>query len=143
MSFDLVRKALVSQARTILTSAPILLTNDAISADNMPAPKVAGNWCIIHFMPNDPVVGSLGTAGLDRLTGILAVAIRSPLDQGEAFGLKALDSFRTTLFAGKQVTFSGQEVEIINVGKDPGRVVDTWYRTDITVQFRAYIVRGS
>lgn len=143
MSFDLVRKALVTEAVAILTAAPISLTSDAIGADNMPAPKVEGHWCILHFLPNDPAVGSLGTAGLDRVTGILTVAIRSPLDQGEGFGLAALDAFRETLFAGKRVIFGGQEVEIINVGKDPGRVVDTWYRTDITVQFRAYIVRGS
>lgn len=143
MGLKQVRTALVTAVKDVLEAAPLSLPEDRFGAENMPTPEQDGDWCrFVMLLPNRPVAWTLGAGGDDVFNGLLMAEIHTPLDQGAAFGLSALDAVRSALPAGKRLTFEGQEVQVVNIGADTGRVFDLWYRTDIKVQFRAYVQRG-
>lgn len=137
-----IRAALVSEALPILKAPPISLLDSQIFSENMPRPVTSDNWAQFWFKPGTPRTASMGSGGQDLIEGLLLVNIHIPLDQGNAFGLSAYDSFRKTLTGGKRIIFEGQEVEIVNCGANLDRIVDTWYRADIQIQWRAYLTRG-
>lgn len=142
MGIAKVRTALVTALNTTLQASPLSFPVANIVGSNRPAPHVATNWCTVTFLPADLMPITLGSSGQDLATGIVAINVRTPLNDGESFGLTVVDTLRAAYPAGTRVTFSGQQVEILGIGFEPGRVIDTWWRTDITVQFRAYIQRG-
>lgn len=142
MSFADVRTALITSALGIWTSAPISKSEELFSAENFPTVETDTDWCIATFLPSTPTVATMGPGGTDILRGLLQVGVRSPLQQGAAFGLTVLDQFRASLPAGTRLTFNGQQVEIVSVGAALGIVRDAWYRTDIEVRFRAFLIRG-
>ena len=143
MSYEKVRSALATSAVAILKAAPISLTDELIISGNMPSPKENAKWAQILFTTQDPIVATMGGVGTDLVQGVFFVNLRIPLDQGEQQGVKAIDAFRTALPAGSRVTFGGQEVTVLSIGAVDGRVVDGYWRTDITIPFRAFINRGA
>lgn len=144
MSFKNTRQSLATAAITILKAAPISILQENIISGNFPSPRAGDvKWAQVLFTTRDPSVATMGSIGTDRLEGVLFVNIRTPLDHGEAEGLAAIDAFRSALPAGSRLTFGGQEVTVLSIGAVDGRVVDGYWRTDITVPFRAFIHRGA
>lgn len=137
-----VRTALMNAALAVWTSEPLSKSADLFSAENFPTVETDTDWCLASFLPSTPAVATMGPGGADQLRGLLQVGVRSPLQQGAAFGLTVLDRFRASLPAGTRLTFNGQQVEIVSVGAVLGIVRDAWYRTDIEVRFRAFLTRG-
>ena len=143
MSIKQVREALTTSVVAILKASPISLPDANIIAGNMPSPKQNVKWAQILFGTRNPSVATMGASGQDRLEGVLFVNLRTPLDNGEQDGLTTLDTFRTALPAGFRLTFEGQVVEVLSIGAVDGRVVDGFWRTDITIPYRAFIKRGA
>lgn len=143
MSFQKVRQALATSAVAVLKASPISIPDEHIIAGNMPTARANEKWAQILFTTRQPTVATLGEVGKDRSEGVLLVNLRIPLDQGEIDGLKAIDAFRSALPAGSQLTFEGQTVTVLSIGAVDGRVVDGFWRTDITIPFRAFINRGT
>ncbi len=142
MSFEQVREALTTAAVGLLEGVDIAIDSANIISGNMPSPKVNAKWAQVLFTTRSTSVATMGNGGQDQLIGVLLVAIRTPLDQGERSGLKAIDAFRRALPAGSRLTFEGQEVTVLSIGAVDGRVVDGFWRTDITIPYRAFIQRG-
>lgn len=142
MSYQKIREALTTSAFTILQAAPISILAANVISENMPSLRVNEKWAQMLFSSRQPSVATLGSGGLDEVTGVLFVNIRTPLDQGSSQGLQAIDAFRTALPAGSRLTFEGQEVAVLSIGAVDGRVVDGFWRTDITIGYRAFIQRG-
>lgn len=142
MSFEQVREALTTAAVGLLEGDDIAIDSANVISGNMPSPKVNAKWAQVLFTTRSTSVATMGDAGQDQLVGVLLVAIRTPLDQGERSGLKAIDAFRKALPAGSRLTFEGQEVTVLSIGAVDGRVVDGFWRTDITIPYRAFIQRG-
>ena len=142
MSFEQVREALTTAAVGLLEGVDIAIDSANIISGNMPSPKVNAKWAQVLFTTRSTSVATMGNGGQDQLIGVLLVAIRTPLDQGERSGLKAIDAFRKALPAGSRLTFEGQEVTVLSIGAVDGRVVDGFWRTDITIPYRAFIQRG-
>lgn len=137
-----VRAALVEKALEVLTSAPLLTPTENIISENMPRPEVSDTWYQLWFKPGAPRVFTLGSGGLDELTGVLLVNGHIPLDEGNAKGLEVAGTMRTVFTAGLRLIFEGQGVEVLNCGVNLGRIVDTWYRADVSITFRAHLTRG-
>jgi hypothetical protein len=135
-----IRAGLVTEALSVLHA--IGVTDSLIFAENMPRPVTSDNWVQLWFKPGDPKTATMGSGGMDLVEGLLLVNIHIPLDQGNSFGLSAYNEFRKALTGGKRIIFEGQECEIVNCGANLGRIVDTWYRADIAIQWRAYLTRG-
>ena len=142
MGLAQVRTAIVKAADLVMKASPFLFTDDQLIYENTPAPVTAGAWAQYMFAPRRPVVATLGGGGQDMVVGIFRVDVRLPLDTGVNIGLALTDAFRLALPAGTRLSFEGQEVTVLNIGAETGRVVDTWYRTDIAIAFRAYLPRG-
>lgn len=144
MSLVKVRTALATSAVAILKAAPISILQQNIISGNMPSPRAGDTkWVQLLFANRTPSVATMGSLGEDRFEGVLFVNIRIPLDHGEADGLVAIDAFRSALPAGSRLTFGGQAVTVLSIGAVDGRVVDGYWRTDITIPFRAFIQRGA
>lgn len=142
MGFAQVRTALVTAADLVMKAAPFSFTDARLIFENTPAPVTNEPWAQYIFAPRKPHVATLGADGTDEVVGILRVDVRFPLDTGISSGLALTDAFREAMPAGTRLSFEGQEVAVLNIGAETGRVVDTWYRTDITVAFRAFLPRG-
>lgn len=136
-----VRAALVTDA-LIVATVDLGLPESRIVAENYPRPEESGTWLQLWFKPAQPHVGTLGSGGSDIVVGSFKCNFHIPLDDGNAFGLEAVEAFRKHFTAGKRLIFEGQEVTITDCGANLGRIVDTWYRADIDVGFRAYLTRG-
>lgn len=125
---------------------PILVANGfpttRIVGENMPRPKVAGDWVSLLFKPNTPEVYSLGPEGTDLVTGSFFINIHEVLDKGTSKGLSAVSAIRIALPAGTRLIFEGQEIAVTSVGANLGRNVDTWARSDISIGWRAFLKRG-
>ena len=142
MSLEKIREALATSAIALLKASPISIPAANIISGNMPSPKVNEKWAQVLFTSRAPSVATMGGGGQDYLPGVMLVNIRVPLDQGERIGLKAVDAFRTALPAGSRLTFGGQQVTVLPIGAVDGRVVDGFWRTDITIPYRAFITRS-
>jgi len=144
MSFKKTRQSLATAAIALLKAAPISILPANIISGNMPSPGAGDKkWAQVLFTTRDPSVATMGGIGTDRLEGVLFVNIRIPLDHGEVEGIEAIDAFRSALPAGSRLTFEGQQVTVLSIGAVDGRVVDGYWRTDITIPFRAFINRGA
>lgn len=143
MSFVKVRESLATAAVATLQAAPIEMEAAHIISGNMPSPRINEPWAQILFVPRSPTVATMGDGGMDRVEGVLLVNIRTPLDKGEVDGLVAVDAFRSAFPAGSRLIFEGQEVTVLSIGAVDGRVVDGFWRTDITIPYRAFIQRGT
>lgn len=137
-----ISQALAQLAYDTLVGAEIGLTSAAIIGENMPKPTVEGLWAQMFFKPNQPRVFSLGSGGMDEVTGVFLVNMHYPLDTGSAAGKDAAGTFRRAFTAGSQLIFQGQAVRIVSCGANMGRIVDTWYRADVTINWVAYLQRG-
>lgn len=136
------RTALVKAADAVMKASPFSFTDARLISENMPAPVTSEAWAQYIFASRRPSVATLGVGGSDVVTGILRVDVRHPLDTGIGAGLALVDAFRTAMPAGTRLSFGGQEVSVLNIGADTGSVVDTWYRTNISIAFRAFLPRG-
>lgn len=138
-----VRLAIATDIVSKLKASPLSLTDAQIIAENNPHPKTSTHWVQHVFKPHPkPDVFTLGSGGLDIVSGIHLVNIHSPLDKGQAFGMTAFEEFRKHFTAGKILTYSGQSVRITNCGANLGRVMDALYRADIAIYWEAQLVRG-
>lgn len=134
--------AIATLAYATLTGAELAFDADSILAENDPRPETNDKWAQFWFKPNNPHVASLGSGGLDEVTGVFLVNLHYPLDTGSAEGKDAVGTFRRAFVAGTRLIFEGQEVRIVNCGANLGRIVDTWYRADIQITWVAYLQRG-
>ena len=143
MSVVQVREALTTSVVALLKASPISIADANIISGNMPSPHQSSKWVQILFTSRPPYVATLGGGGKDCLEGVLFVNLRIPMDNGELPGLQVVDTFRAALPAGSRLTFEGQEVTVLSIGSVDGRVVDGFWRTDITIPYRAFIKRGA
>lgn len=134
------RAALVTAVTPILNAQGF--PNTRIVGENMPRPRETGNWVSLWFKPNNPTVFSLGPGGTDLVTGTFLVNIHERLDSGTSKGLSATSAIRVALQAGTRLIFEGQELTITDVGANLGRIVDAWGRSDISLNWRAFLTRG-
>ena len=138
-----VRTALVKSAISVLRSVDLGFVDSQIISENVARPTSNSAWAQIWFKPGKAQVFTLGSGGLDLLSGALLVNIHLPLDTGNSVGVKAADTFRKSFIAGKRLIFEGQETYIVECDANLGRIVDTWYRADISVYWKAYLTRGA
>ena len=137
-----VRTALAEAAISTLRSVSIGFTDSQIISENVARPTEDSAWVQLWFKPGKAQVFTLGSGGLDLLPGVFLVNVHLPLDTGNSIGVKVADTFRKSLPAGKRLIFNGQDTHIVNCDANLGRVVDTWYRADISIYWKAYLTRG-
>lgn len=106
------------------------------------SPKQGEPWAKVHFIPNQPSVGSLGTYGDDETDGIFQIDINYPLDQGNGDTNAKADQIRAHFKAGTSFSHNGQSVRVKSCGAGRGRSDGGWWRVPITVMWTARIARN-
>lgn len=105
------------------------------------APAAGTAWAEVFILPNQPSVASLGGGGLDAHDGIMQINLNYPAGDGAAAAKQKATTIRAYFYAGRIVSYGGQDVEIVSCGRGPGRNVDSWFRVPVTVQWRAWTTR--
>lgn len=99
------------------------------------------SWCHLFFLPNLPSVGSLGVGGRDEIDGIFQIDLNYKIGTGTMEIGHLSDMIRQDFKAGTKLNFNGQEVLIVNCGRNGGRVVNGWFKISVSVQWYAQLVR--
>lgn len=136
MSASAVQSALIQAVKTKLDALSL-----PTAYENMTFDRPDGAWAQVFFLPNQPVVETLGSAGSDFLDGLLQVDLNYPTGQGDSAARAAYESIRDAFPAGSRLSYNGQEVVIRNCGRSSGRVVDGCFRINITIVWYALIPR--
>lgn len=106
-------------------------------------PPVNAPWAEVTYLPGEPTLGSIGLKGMDELEGYLQVNINTPTNTGTELAMLKVDMLRAYFFAGRALTYQGQEVRVKGVGIKPGfRSENTW-KIPTLIRFYAQIPRTS
>lgn len=136
MSISKVESALIQQVVSLMGSIPTGYENHKF--DKPASPSM---WAQVFFIPNDPTVWSLGSAGQDFGDGILQIDLNVPLLSGRKAVNDQFELIRSHFSAGVKFTHEGQVVTIRSCGRSAGRRVDGWYRVSITISWYSLISR--
>lgn len=99
-------------------------------------------WAKVFFMPNPPVVASLGTTGSDLVDGFVQIDLNWPQNSGTFDIGEVAEQIRNLFTAGSRPAYCGQEVVIKSCGRSQGRIVNGFYRISVTITFYAHINRS-
>lgn len=119
-------------------------TDEKTQFENMAFTHPNGEpWGAVYFMPSQPDVSTLGTAGTDRIDGVFQIDLNFPQNSGTKDARDKSDAVRNTFTAGRRFSYSGQEVVIASCGRSQGRVVNGFYRIVMSVFFYAHVIRNN
>ncbi len=98
-------------------------------------------WAAVWFVPNDPIMSSLGDDGFDEYNGFLQVDLNYARNDGRKKSREHYEILRNHFKAGTVFTDNGQSVMSTHCGMSQGREIDGWYRVSVSIYFRAYVER--
>lgn len=117
------------------------LTGMPIEWENVPSSPGSGRHAQVNFLPNIPVVGSLGAEGSDVATGILQVTLRYPKGKGDTATREDFETLRQRFVAGRSLIHGDQRVTIVSCGRSQGFISDVWYTIYVSINWYAEIRR--
>lgn len=135
MSLSQVQTALFTSAITALGAIPTEYENMDFS------PPTNAKWASLFFLPNVPVVATLGSTGQDEATGLIQIDLNYPLGTGNSAARTDFETLRAAFPAGSRHTNTGQVVMVTRTGRSAGRIVDNYYRVSVSVFWYALIPR--
>lgn len=136
MSTTKVRAALVTAFR-----GGSFFADSKVQWENMKFDPPAEAWAAFFFLPSQPEVATLGTAGEDELNGLIQIDLNYPLHSGEKDVAAKFESIRALFRPGYSFAHEGQTVTIRSCGRSNGRVVNNYWRVSVSVFYYAYIIR--
>jgi len=105
-------------------------------------PEADASWFQFFFIPNQPTAATLGNQGSDEHTGIVQINLNFPINEGSGTALEKADELRILFKAGSKHTYQGQTVTAISCGQNgAGQIVNGFYQTILTIQYRAQSAR--
>lgn len=105
------------------------------------SPPANTYWIKFTSVPNTPEVATLGSTGVDRVTGFIQLDINGPMNAGEEAHLSYVDRLRNAFPAGTAVSYNSQVVKISAAGRSQGRIVEGFYRVSFTISWYAFLQR--
>lgn len=98
-------------------------------------------WTHFIYLPGQPVPATIGINGEDEERGLLQIDINVPAESGEKHLFSAIQTLQNFFTAGRVVSYNGSSATILSCGSSSGRLVDTWYRRSITIQYYSRTTR--
>jgi hypothetical protein len=98
-------------------------------------------WVGFHWVPVDKKAVTLGEGGEDELVGFIQLDINVPEDSGEELTELFLASMEAWFVAGRPVVYDSQAATVTSTSRSGGRTVDPYFRTSLTINFYARIIR--
>lgn len=135
MSLANINSALV----TAYQAAALGLSTAYEGQDYKPTPGTS--WASLYNLPASSDVDTLGAGGQDRHVGIFQVDLSAPENVGTATLLANAQTLRTYFYAGRTISYGGQEVRIQSAARSPLRKVDAWLRLSVSISYWAWTAR--
>lgn len=135
MSEALINGALV----TAYQAAGLGLSTAYEGKDFTPTPGTA--WAAVFNLPAGTEVSTLGAAGEDMHLGVFQVDVNVPENTGTAILLQHAQSLRAYFYAGRTVSYGGQNVRIRNAERGAIRREDGWLRVSVSIGYWAWTAR--
>lgn len=104
-------------------------------------PTAGTAWAAVFHLPASSDVDTLGAGGEDVHLGIFQVDINVPENTGTAVLLQHAQSLRTYFYAGRTVSYGGQDVRIRSVSRGAIRKDGAWNRVSVSISYRAWTAR--
>ncbi|MGB1297283.1 MAG: phage tail terminator-like protein [Psychrobium sp.] len=92
-------------------------------------------WLRVNILTNQPSQISLGSNGLDRVTGFMQIDIFTPKQTGDTTAIDIADEITTALKSGDTLTSNGLELRVESVGGRQGQEDSVWYHYLLRVEF--------
>ena len=142
MSYLDTRQALITQ---FLATSVTGLTADNVASDNAffdPANKSL--WVMLTVIPATSEAMGKTTLDKNEDRGILQVSIFVAVNTKDRSILSAtaVDEVRAGFQYNSSTVYNGQQVDILNITANQGRVKESWFQTDISINYLTFSNRG-
>ena len=116
--------------------------NIAIPNVNFDIPEDDAIWARMTFIPNIPVVATLGNLGYDDTNGILQIDFNAPQGTGDKEILRQANCAREYFSAGRYFKYNKKCVMVTSSGYNNGLIIDNFFRVTFTVNWYAQLTRN-
>lgn len=125
-----------------LGALPAAINNTAFE-NQLFNPEGREKWFIFNYIPNEPEVATLGSAGQDSFDGIAQIDINIGAGKGKQ-GIEAdVEALRKAFRAGNRLIRDNVSVTVKSCGRNgPGRRVNGFYRYTLTISWESRLTRG-
>ena len=142
MSYLDTRQALITQ---FLATSVTGLTADNVASDNAffdPANKSL--WVMLTVIPATSEAMGKTTLDKNEDRGILQVSIFVAVNTKDRSILSAtaVDEVRAGFQYNSNTVYNGQQVDILDITANQGRVTESWFQTDISINYLTFSNRG-
>jgi hypothetical protein len=142
MSYLDTRQALVTQ---FLAATVTGLTINDIATDNEffdPANKSL--WAMLTVIPASSEAMGKTTADKNEDRGIFQVSVFIAVNTKDRSILSAtaVDEIRVGFQYNSNTVYNGQQVDILDITVNQGRVTEAWFQTDISINYLTFSNRG-
>lgn len=98
-------------------------------------------WIRVTYMPSQDFTETLGEGGEQELLGIVQIDVNILTDTGEKTQNLILAQLEAYFVPGKRFTYQSQTVNFVSCNRSSGRIVDSFFRVSISVNFYARYFR--
>jgi hypothetical protein len=142
MSYLDTRQALITQ---FLATSVTGLTSDNVASDNEffdPTNKLL--WAMLTVIPATSEAMGKTTVDKNEDRGILQVSIFVAVNTKDRSILSAtaVDEVRAGFQYNSNTVYNGQQVDILDITINQGRVTEAWFQTDISINYLTFSNRG-
>lgn len=98
-------------------------------------------WYEVSFVPVDNTAATLGDDGENEAIGFLQIDVNAPLDSGEKETDEAVKALQIYFVNGRSTVYDETVAVVTAARRSPGRIVNSSWRTSLTVDYYARIHR--
>ena len=144
MSYLNTRQALITRflATTVtgLNAADIATDNDFFD----PLKSNKSLWVMLTVIPASSNAMGKATTDKNEDRGILQVSVFLPVNfkDRSILSATAVDEIRTGFQFNSSTVYNGQQVSIQDTTVNQGRVTESWFQTDISINYLTFSNRG-
>jgi hypothetical protein len=142
MSYLNTRQALVTQF--LATSVTGLTVSDIDSGLGFFDPKNKSLWVALTVIPASSEAMAKTTVDKNEDRGIFQVSVFIPVSIKDRaiVAATAVDEIRTGFQYNSSTVYNGQQVDILDITVNQGRVTEAWFQTDISINYLTFSNRG-
>lgn len=136
MSLSNVRSAIAKA----FTDSAIFGAND-IQWENKKFTPPNKKWAAFWNFGGEPLAGTLGEGGVNKVESFVQVDLNYPQDSGEKEANADYETLESIFTVGARLSYSGQQVTITCCGRTNGRIKNNFWCVPVTIYFYAHINR--
>ena len=142
MSYLNTRQALVTQF--LATTVTGLNVADIATDNEFFDPTDKSLWVMLTVIPASSNAMGKATTDKNEDRGILQVSVFIPVNfkDRSILSATAVDEIRTGFQFNSSTVYNGQQVSIQDTTVNQGRVTESWFQTDISINYLTFSNRG-